>query len=270
MNKLPVLLYLLTVLIVGMLASHASADDTEVYVTASAATGTIAQPNVLFVFDTSGSMSQAITTQADFNPITVYGTSSSDYYYIYEQDYDYITSVHKSFVNCQALKTKIAAQPSNPVFNDRMAYWRTKEAWETWLTDGWNDISNASVFGVSNVLECDADSGVHGPDATSTLVYAADGAKGPYTSVKKDGIKWPKLNRLIAVSANYHDYLVSATATASRTKTAVMKDAAKDLVDDFSGLNFGLMRFRSDGEGGYVVHHFLDITPAANKTSIKT
>ena len=68
------------------------ADDTEVYVTATTPSSATAQPNVLFVFDTSGSMDDDITTLEDYDSGTTYGTSDANYYYFYEQDYDFVHS----------------------------------------------------------------------------------------------------------------------------------------------------------------------------------
>lgn len=245
------------------------ADDTEVFVTETSTAGSTAQPNVLFVFDTSGSMDWTVTTKEDYDPLRAYGTSSGDYYYFYDQDYDFVRSVHSDYVNCEALHDTIADQPSNPVFNGRVAFWYEKLWWEWQLTDGWNDFTSTSGIGVANPVECAADGGIHGAAESDPDTYAADDANGPYSSNASYEIDWANRHQLIAVSANYHDYIQDPNLDITRRKTDIMKDAAKDLVDDFDGLNFGMMRFRSDSEGGYVVNHFEDITPTANKTTIK-
>ncbi len=245
------------------------ADDTEVFITGTTPSGTAAQPNVLFVFDTSGSMDWTITTKIDYDPAGSWGTSDPDYYYLYEQDYDYIRAVHKDHVQCQALKDTIAAQPGNPVFNGRLAYFRPKLWWQWWAQDGWNNISWSSTINSSRPVECEADSGVHGSNASDPNTYAANGSHGPYNSNSSHEINWGSYHRLIAVSAHYHDYLQDPDTSQTRRKTDIMKEAAKDLVDDFDGLNFGLMRFDGNSNGGYAISHFEDITPPANKTAIK-
>src|SRR3979490_512409 len=52
----------------------ALADDTEIF-TGSSSAG--AQPNILFILDTSGSMASPVTTQAAYNPATTYAGSCS-------------------------------------------------------------------------------------------------------------------------------------------------------------------------------------------------
>ena len=47
------------------------ADDTEIFVTQAGA-GTTIQPNILFVLDTSGSMSTDVVTQVPYDPATTY------------------------------------------------------------------------------------------------------------------------------------------------------------------------------------------------------
>ena len=243
------------------------ADDTEIYVTGSATSNSPAQPNVLFVFDTSGSMNDYITTLPNYNPANTYGSSSTDYYYFYEQDYTFVKAVHTDHINCQSLKDTIAAQPDNPVFNGRVAWWPVN-AWQFWSRDRWLNVKSWSGIGPSNPLECEADRGVHGANATDPDTYAANRNYGPYSNNPGKEVRWSNRTPLIATSANFHDFLSDASNISTRKKTDIMKDAAKDLVDDFNGLNLGLMRF-DGGAGGYVIHHFQDITPAANKAAIK-
>ncbi len=245
-------------------ADSALADDTEVYVTTTVPSSGTVQPNVLFVFDTSGSMSDTITSIVEYDSSVSYGTSSSDYYYFYKQNYDFIRAVHKNYINCEALKTTIAAQPGNPVFNGRVARWRTSRRRDNWL-----NIGSSSKIDASHPVECQDDRGIHGPDASSPDVWAADRNNGPYSSNSNKEIRWSRRSQLIVVSANYHDYLQNAASSVTRRKTDIMKDAAKDLIDDFNGLNFGLMRFDPNSNGGYVVGHFTDITPTANKVAMK-
>ena len=252
------------VFMLGILKTDsARADDTEVYITSTTPANITAQPNVLFVFDTSGSMDDTITTVAEYDSSNGYGSSDTDYYYYYEQDYDFIRSVHEDYTNCQSLKDTIATQPDNPVFNGRVARWKTGR------NKKWKNIGATSTIDATHPVECEVDGGVHGSDASSVDVWARNGNSGPYSSNSNTEINWSRRSQLIVVSANYHDYLQSGAGSITRRKTDIMKDAAKDLIDDFDGLNFGLMRFSNDSKGGYVVSHFADITPAANKIAMK-
>src|SRR6188768_1196514 len=55
----------------GAMSCAASADETEIFVgTGNAVTGQ--RPNILFIIDTSGSMSTSVLTQDPFDPATTY------------------------------------------------------------------------------------------------------------------------------------------------------------------------------------------------------
>ena len=264
-------IYLLPLLITLSLAAHA--DDTEIFFNIEDIADTEAfQPNVLFIFDTSGSMGDNIQSTelpaAPYDPNTSYGSSSTSYVYAYTQDFVYDNRVSRTKVSCQAMLDYLddTNNASNPVFSDLTASYSSY--YNDWSAFGWWDT------GTEDFLECQDDEGVHGQtDATnpytaavlSTLTISSRGnyysnvpSSGPYSSSAGNTVDWNQMQARNFVSANYHDYLVAGTVVTVAPKTDVMKAAAIDLVNNFTGLNLGLMRF--DGSsGGYVTHHFSDI-----------
>jgi len=228
-------------------------DDTEVFFSQDVLSDTEAfQPNVLFIFDTSGSMGDEIDTQEAYDPSHDYGGFGNNTVYVYTTNYSYRNvSIDPSRNSCKAMLDYLAANSNTPEYIGKVAEWRDASGTRN---DEWRDPTNSS-----NTIECQDDAGVHGIDSSSSDKYARDGRNGPYDSRRNRAIRWNSngITNRIYVNANYHFYL-QTVGNQSRVKIDVMKEAAIDLVDEFSGLNFGLMRF--DGSnGGYVLHHFSDI-----------
>ena len=247
LSKLP----LFTVLCIS---AHSIADDTEIYFDLTQVDDPNAfKPNVLFILDTSGSMTGTVTTILnDYDPSTSYGSSDPDKVYFYRTSLVYTSdSVQKTSINCDAMLTALQTEPK---FISRVAQWRGS-------TLRWRSISSSNT---TSVVECEADSGTHGSSSTPTPnVYASN--SGQYSALQSNEIDWGSRNNRLAVTANYHDFLQSPNVETD-TKTNVMKAAAVNLVNNFTGLNLGLMRFDTNGQGGYVVHHFSDIE--TDKTNI--
>ena len=247
-----------------LLTTPALADDTEIFFSQDVLADTESfQPNVLFIFDTSGSMGDDITTQNAYDPSHDYGGVGDDTIYVYNTNYRYRhITIEPERNSCQAMTDHLDTNPGTPVYVGKAAEWEVIEDnsfWCRWFgfcsdSSQWVDPENSS-----NTIECQDDAGIHGIDDSSTDRYAVDGNNGPYQSSASGAVRWNQngITDRLYVSANYHWYLQTAS-TETREKIEVMKEAATDLVNEFSGLNFGLMRF--DGSsGGYVLHHFSDI-----------
>lgn len=264
------------------LAPYVSADDTEIFFNIEDISDTEAfQPNILFIFDTSGSMGdniQAIALpSAAYDPNTNYGSSSDSYVYAYTQDFVYDNKVIKTKVSCKAMLDFLSDtdNESSPVYSGLTASYSSY--YNDWSAFGWWDTNT------EDYLECEDDEGTHGQTDASTDTYTAAElstltirsrgnyysnvpSSGAYSSSSANTVDWNQMQARNFVSANYHDYLQAGTTITNAPKTTIMKAAAIDLVDNFTGLNLGLMRF--DGSsGGYVVHHFSDIE--TDSTDIK-
>ena len=247
----------------------AMADDTEIFFNEEVISDTESfQPNVLFVFDTSGSMGWDITSKEAYNPNQDYGGANSSTIYVYETDFSYTdTSINSSRNSCQFMIDKLASTPTAPTYIGKAAEWRP-------VRKKWGKVRNKNT-NVDRTVECQEDAGIHGIDDTSTDLYARNGSNGPYTAAANNAISWSNIDERMYVSANYHFYLQNAP-TVTRVKMDVMKEAAIDLVNSFSGINFGMMRFddahsptiydSTDWQGGFVEHHFSSVEDS--KTSI--
>lgn len=253
----------------ALLSVPLSADDTEIYLEFEEEGEATYQPNVLFIFDTSGSMGSSIVIREDYDPTIDYGSSDESRIYVWDSSLRYYqTSINASQNSCKAMQDQIAERTrtgdGDPTWFGQAGYWQIR----TYYSNRWRTVRNVSSFRSTSIVDCKADQGIHGINDSSTDVYTRDYTNGnPYQASSSGAFNWSTIGSRYYVSANYHDYLLT-TATTSRRKIDIMKDEAKDLVDNFDGLNLGLMRF--DGSsGGYVIHHFSDITDPAEKTLMK-
>lgn len=271
-------LYTLSLLTLLCMPAASIADDTEIYFDLNEVTDNDAyNPNVLFILDTSGSMTSPMSTidylGSVYDPTQTYGSSPNTNIYGYTEDLTAFTTVLKTEVSCKAMLDKIDVDAvtfdtADPMYTGRTASYTSR--FNDWSAFGW------WAGGDEDYLECEEDEGVHGQvDATNpytavTGVITINGTGNfyddvpvsPYSAVPGSTIDWSLMQTNTFVSANYHDYIQAHSTTDTRTN--VMKNAAKSLVDNFSDMNIGLMRFDGN-DGGYVVHHFSDIdTDGAN------
>lgn len=230
----------------------AQADDTEVYFYLPGAGASVVNPNVVFVFDTSGSMDDEVETRVAYDPTTTYtatADSDSNYIYVYDTNYNYIERIHRDRLQCPVMEAAISV--TTPEYLAKSAYWREAYSYSRWWgrtvtrAAQWADVcgsGSSCYFDSADDVECEEETA--------------------------EDISPSNLNRRYHVATNYHNYLQDDSLITRERKTDVMIDAATALVDDFDGLNFALMRFNG-GSGGYVIQDFIDITPAANKTAVK-
>ncbi len=236
----------------------AYADDTELFVAAADPTITGAQPNILFIIDTSGSMTSGVVTQkpwdatlefnGPFDTDSIYwsttgtppGSGSSDRF-------------PKSRNECQASAQPLAAFGT---YEDNFYRWRN---WSGTNSDDWVELGTTG----NRDVECQADAGVHGDGGTET--YAANGAPGPWTTDSNLEISWN--NDYTIWDGNYLNWL-ETDGEVDSTRIDVVKDVTTNLLQNIDGVNVGLMRFDNytgDGtgeDGGPVIFAMEDIATA--------
>lgn len=257
-------------LITALLATQAVADDTDIFIVDSQGSATY-QPNVLMVFDTSGSMGTNITTTSrpDYDPAGSYGTvSNPDRIYVYNSSLTtYVDYIVTSQNNCSTMKdqiaTRILTNSGDPTWFGQAAHWdndenkRSKYKWKNICGGG-----GSCDYTTSTPVDCYADEQVSG-----NTQFAQNGNRDAYSTSANN--VWDNINNYYYVSAHYHSWLQNAGTTTTRTRRQIMIDEASDLIDNFSGLNMGLMRLEGSSNGGYVVRHFADLSDPAEKTAMK-
>ncbi len=229
------------------LACAAGADEAEIFVgTGNAVTGE--RPNILFIMDTSGSMTGNVTTQVPFNPATDFpGSCADDRVYFRRDgstsnppDCTNANSVPLAAFKCDAAITSMAL--SGYYIADRAAQWRSNR-WQAI-----NGNTGASVW-----VECRADAGVHGNGVNTSNLWARDGSGGPWTSNSAAAITWTLNNSnrsYVFYSGNYINWLRNGS-TITQTRLQIIQQVASSTITQLAAqgaVNVGLMRF-SNNEG---------------------
>ena len=248
------------ILILGA-ANPAAADDAELFLAAKDPLLTGAQPNILFIMDTSGSMtSNSVITQEDWDPaVTFNGCFRNDAIYwsttnVYP-DCDSVNYFPKTRNKCQASLSQLDGVGS---YSDEMAAWRPR----------WNANNSRWVQLSTNRnrdVECKADRGIHGDGGSET--WAAVGALGPWHTDNSAEPAWN--NKYFLFDGNWLDWNATG-GSVSRTRLEIVKQVTKQILDNVDGVNVGLMRFNFE-EGGPVIHAMEDIATAREpmKTTIQ-
>ncbi len=255
----------------------AVADESEIFV----GTGNVVsneRPNILFIIDTSGSMSEDVTTQVPFNPATDWAGSCADDRVYFDTgsnssdppNCNNNNSVPLAAFKCNAALTSMAS--AGYYIADRAAQWRGNgPRWR-----GINGNTGNSVW-----VECKADAGVHGDGVNFSRLWAADAGNGPWTSSSGQAIAWNSNGAnqgYVFYSGNYINWLRNgSTITQSRlqiVQQVAISTITQLAVDD--AVNVGLMQFSNNtnggcgttgtSEGGMVLRPVAPV--AANKTNL--
>lgn len=234
--------------------SPAVADDTELFIADSRQIGG-AQPNILFIIDTSGSMRSEVRTQSTYDPNTDYsGTCLDSRIYWRTGSGDPPTCgtdrwFNRASFTCDAALQAYAAGTGR--YTDRMAQFDPN--WD----DRWERVSR---YQKSRFIECEDDQGNHGQTSGDDEVYPQNGDDGsPWTASSNQSITWgqsPADRLYTAYEGNYINWFYGSTATSTRLQ--VVQDVTTDLLNSVNGVNAGLMRFNRL-DGGPVIHAMEDI-----------
>ena len=139
-----------------MSGSPAVADDTEIFVNQQPD----AQPNILLILDTSGSMDSAVTTQPPYDPSVTYaGSCTAGRIYWRAGSGDPPDCGHQPLVQCgpgsPAMRPCRASVPPG-------ATWHSAPHNGTLTSNHWEQMRDATK---DQPVECSADAGSHGETA---------------------------------------------------------------------------------------------------------
>ncbi len=238
------------------LASPVWADDVELLLS-TPGTSMAAKPNLLFILDSSGSMTGEVSTQPPYDPNKIYdGNCESDKYYwttgstIPTCGSQY--KIEKTAFVCQQGLTQMADAGS---YTDTMAMYRPnwKGVWK-WRTPSKSQQDKA--------VECEADSGVHGyGNNAQNEPYARIGSNvAAYTSDPNSEVDWgvrPTHRIVTMYDPNYLNWHHNPAGDSLR-KTDIVKAVTKNVLGSMNDVNVGFMWFNWS-EGGTVVQGLKDL-----------
>ncbi len=251
MNKLfnrtlHLVLPLAGVLLATPTAVHA--DDTEIF---TGATFAETQPNVLFIMDTSGSMDGIVAGTAEYDPAVVYeGDCPEGRIYWSTSAYEVPGCGSSRWFDESALRCDAALSPlaTEGRFRDRIARYRDhSDAYYRRWRALHSDVKN-------QLVDCKADHGVHGDGVDVTKNWAAERNSGPYaaSSAADYVLNWDNEWNHTLYTSNYVNFKASPLSQ-EKTRLQVVREVVQDVLNNTTGINVGMMRFSSYGNGGMVV-----------------
>jgi type IV pilus assembly protein PilY1 len=238
------------------------ADDVELLLSTPASSNA-AKPNILFILDSSGSMTTIEPNQVPYDADEIY-TGPCDLSRYYWSTNSSIPSCgssyrfNKSVFYCQQGIDQLENAGS---YTDTMAMyrsysgkwkWRTMNRWET-----------------NRAVECRADSGVHGygsdPDDEP---YARSGNnRPPYTSNENREVSWgtsPTHQIVTVYDSNYLNWYYNPPG-GNLSRSDVVKAVTKNVLGSVRDVNVGFMDFNWS-QGGTVLHGIKDLD--SNRTEV--
>ena len=234
-----------------MVGTSAYADDTELFVAAFDPAVTGSQPNVMFIMDTSGSMTDPVVTQVAWNAAT-------DFDGCYQKDAYYFSTTGAKppcGSNDYFWKEKNYCAASFSALAGVGQYQDGFKAWRGYV-DRWVNLNGDRK---NRRHECSADQGVHG-ETSGGDPYAVDGANGPWDIDAASKISYGTTYTLY--DGNWLNW-DSTGGTVTTSRIQVIKDVTKQLLDNVNGVNVGLMRFNRNEYGGQsggpVIHAMADV-----------
>ncbi len=245
----------------SLLAGAAAfADDTEIFVNQAALRNV--RPNILFIIDTSGSMDSVVQGQRlPYDPNQAYsGSCAANTLYwrasgagnVDPPACDSSQRYPVAASRCAAARNSLAGIAGTWT-GSLLRFDATTARW----------VSLAGTGSGFDLLECGADSGIHGADDTSPLRYAQNGdAAAPWSGTPAREIDWGAAPVYTLYSANWLNWYYSPPVSTNLTRLQTVQAVATSLVGSLADVNLGLMRYSSDAEGGMVIHEIADITTA--------
>jgi len=230
----------------------AIADDTELFLGDAGASSSLqAQPNILFIVDTSGSMDTEVETQSNWDPDETFsGCYRSDAVY-----WSYTNQQPACDSNRWFYASRNYCEDSYSQLNNLGEYSGNALAWRSnWRSrrSRWVALSTRH----NRDVECQNDAGEHGN--SSGDYWAADGSQGPWSGNSNNEPAWTTNYHLF--NGNYLNWL-QGDGTVLKERIDIVKDVTTQLLDNLNGVNVGLMRFNYQ-DGGPVIHAMEDIATA--------
>jgi len=242
------------------------ADDTEVYIGSSGFSSSI-RPNILFIIDTSGSMStDVIVTVASYDPAQAYSGACDPARIYWDQNGNPPDCGTDSWfeADVNTCQDSFAALTTGPgIYIGTLARYKSAKKQDTW-----SQLSNKQH---SQIVECPADWGVHG-DGSGDAYPANESQGGPFRADSVGAIDWSNAGRSYTLySANYLNWKNSpAGSDFTKTRLEIVKEVFSGVIDSTSGVNAGLMRFDNKSQefnkGGYFLLPMQELNSTSRPT----
>ncbi len=219
------------------------------------------KPNVMFILDTSGSMTTTQNTTEPYDSTQVYaaGGCDPDKYYFTDVDVTPDCATSTNIIDGDKYFCDFATLQIDGIGSYTDTHIQLRPTGSDPDENSWQELKPGFS---SNPVECRADSGRHGDGSDADEVYADRDSdieidEGFEDDSSKE-VSWGSAPRNISYTIYKGNFLnwKASPATVVMSRTDIMKAVATKVLSSVNNLNVGLMRF-SNGNGGAVV---LDIT----------
>lgn len=249
----PRLYYTLVLAGVVCLAGTAWAKDTDVYLMAPSNTRDDS-PNVLIIFDNSGSMaSNSITTRPPFDPNVDYCTAVGNPGIACNRVYwSFDGRPPRSDSNNWFTDSKNRCEDSKSVLINTGFYFGSKVI--GFRTDGrtsqngWRSLNGRVDSGLAYV-DCQVD----GSNAEGYARGGSTSTSQAYTGNQNQEFDWANFTTNATptlFSGQYMNYWHNSTLAVTQTRLEIAKNAIKNVIDANRNVRFGLMVFNDNDDGG--------------------
>ncbi len=241
------------------------ADDTELLLQ-NQATAAQNKPNIMFIIDTSGSMGTEEEIKEPYDPNQTYG-GDCDTDRLYWTDAgvtpDCSQSSNDRYIEKSAFVCAAAQGPLIGIgrYAGTMVQRRT--------IGGGGSVKRWSTMQPGNntdIVECQADNGVHG-DGTPGDVYPSAGTATAFTNSTSGALSWGSMPAAIGYTVHDGNYLNwdQTAGTTDLSRIEIVQSVTKAVLNSISNVNVGLMRFNQNA-GGPVIQGVVDLD--ANRSAI--
>lgn len=243
---------LLATLTVG---SPVWADDVELLLSTPSASDA-AKPNILFIIDSSGSMTTVEKSQEPYDGTKNYSgpCNTSMYYWSTNNSIPNCGSNYRFYKSAFHCAQGVDQARSAGSYTDKMSMYYKVSGKSKWR-EPYRTLKNSAV-------ECQADAGVHGSNSNPTNApYARRGTnKSAFTNNSRRQLNWgsSSTNDIITVfDSNYLNWYYNPPGSNMR-RTDIVKSVTKNVLSSINNVNVGFMRFHYS-EGGPVIHAVKDL-----------
>jgi len=255
---------LLITLIAG---SPVWADDVELLLS-TPESSIAAKPNILFIIDSSGSMTTIETSQEPYDSSIGYSgpCDTSMYYWTTNSTIPTCSGYwqyrfKKTVFQCAQ---GIAQARDAGAYTDTMAMYRNGTNFWGRNSYKWQQMTRQRT---ESPVECRADSGAHGAGSDPTAApYARSGTNTEqYTSNENREVSWgsrPTQQVVTVYDSNFLNWYYNPPGS-SMSRTDIVKSVTKNVLGSIQDVNVGFMRFHNS-EGGPVIHAIKDLDDNRN------
>lgn len=244
----------LGIMAIMLAGSPVWADDVELLL--STPSSSAAKPNILFIIDSSGSMTTIENSQEPYDGNISYGgpCRTDMYYWATNSNIPNCGNEYRIYKTNFVCETGTAQARAAGSYTDTMSMYRSRKGKWKWRTLARNKNDKD--------VECEGDSGIHGKGSNpGDLPYArTESNKAQYTNDKSREVSWgdsPTHQNITMYDSNYLNWYHNPPGT-SMSRTDIVKAVTKNVLSSVNGVNVGFMQF-NHSQGGPVIHAVKDL-----------